>query len=72
MDHVDVTVTDSGDSWQLHIHNPTRFDADVKLLCEERADFEKPWEQCITEGCQVVHVAAVGSVNVQVKKPRRV
>jgi hypothetical protein len=67
-DHVDATVADAGNCWQLLLHNPTRFDADIKLLCETRAAFALPWEQCVTDGCQIVHVAAGGSAAVCVKK----
>jgi hypothetical protein len=71
VDHVDVTVTDAGDSWQLLVHNPTGFDADVKLFAESRLDLDRPWEQCVLDGCRVLPVASGCSVVVQESKRRK-
>lgn len=68
IDHVDVTVSDAGDCWQLLVRNPTAFDAEIKLLCERRQDFNIPWDQCETDGLQTVSVAAGGCAVVKAGK----
>ena len=42
LDHVDVTVTRAENGWRLAIHNPTPFEAQVKLLAETTRACEKP------------------------------
>lgn len=67
-DHVEVTVTDAGDCWELQIFNPTQFDADVKLLCETRLYFSVAWDQCIGDDCQMLKLAACRQASVKVCK----
>ena len=68
LDHVEVSVTDSGAFWQLNITNPTRFDAEIKLLAESYADLATPWDPCVTDHCQVVAVKAGARSTFKVKK----
>lgn len=71
LDHVDVTVTDAGTAWLLHIKNPTRFDAAVKLLCEPRSDFAESWDPCITDSCPILMIKAGGCRTEEIAKDRR-
>lgn len=67
-DHVDATVTDSGSCWTLHLHNPTKFGAVVKLLSETRQDFSAPWDSWIGDDCRIVHLGAGSRTTVDISK----
>ena len=57
LDHVNVTVMDDGQAWQLAVHNPTRFRSTVKLLAEPRSAFAQPWEIAATDHCRLIDLA---------------
>jgi hypothetical protein len=71
-DHVEARVTGQGDSWRLALANPTRFDADVKVLAEPRISFGVPWGESVLEGCPVVRVPAGGGAELVVPKDRSI
>jgi hypothetical protein len=68
LDHVDTAVSDAGYAWLLRIHNPTRYDADIKLLFDSRRDFSKPWSQCVMDDCRHVKISAYSDAMIQVPK----
>jgi len=70
MDHVEVAVTDAGDSWRLSLSNPTDFPAEVKVYIEKRTDFVKPWSPCAMDDCRIISVDGRGGAELLIEKNR--
>lgn len=68
IDHVEVSVTNLGDTWQLLISNPTDFAVEVKLLAETQTNLLIPWEQCILDDCRIIPIEAHNNVIVYIAK----
>jgi hypothetical protein len=67
-DHVEAKLLDGGDKWLLTLHNPTDFDAVVKIYVETSGSLQKPWGECALAGCRTVEVAKGGTTTAEIKK----
>ena len=68
-DNVTAKVTEKGaDSITLSITNPTKFDADVRILAETSADTKKPLGDHVLLGKPTVHVPAGETVSYVIEK----
>ena len=56
-DHVEATVKDLGESWEIKIKNPTKYDADVKVLAEPYSQLDKIWGESVLENSKLVHLS---------------